>query len=334
MSRSSIFYIFLKSLGVPCTQDYSDRRFDTMPFKSLFGFSRLLGEYNIPSDALSFDDRLALTRLPLPCLVQKKGKPVVIHNICGGKVKYECVDSSHMEDLDQFEKDWSGIALVAYPQDNSAEPDYRKHRLLEIAGRCKTWIFLLSVAFLVVYGFVTGGLYRHVSTILLVCLSLFGIYISYLLLLKSAHISTSAGDRVCGVLQKGGCDKVLDTKGSEFFGIFKWSEVGLAYFSVTTFTLLAFPQHINYLALLNLFCLPYAFWSVWYQKYRAQHWCTMCLTVQLLLWSSFACYLFGDCYKNLWPLQWPLAVLVASYAAVLFGLNRVTPMIDRKENQS
>ena len=203
MSRSSIFYIFLKSLGVPCTQAYSDRRFDTMPFKSLFGFSRLLGEYNIPSDALSFDDRLALTRLPLPCLVQKKGKPVVIHNICGGKVKYECVDSSHMEDLDQFEKDWSGIALVAYPQENSAEPDYRKHRLLEIAGRCKMWIFLFSVAFLVVYGVVTGGLYRHVYTILLVCLSLFGIYILSAAAQDGSYIYIGRRPRLRGASERG-----------------------------------------------------------------------------------------------------------------------------------
>ena len=48
-----------------------------------------------------------------------------------------------------------------------------------------------------------------------------------------------------------GCDSVLETKASKFFGIFGWSEVGFSYFSVSLLTLLIFPQWICYLALLQ-----------------------------------------------------------------------------------
>ena len=36
---------------------------------------------------------------------------------------------------------------------------------------------------------------------------------------------------------------------------------------------------------LNIFTLPYSFWSVWYQKAKAKQWCVLCLIIQALLWT-------------------------------------------------
>lgn len=60
-------------------------------------------------------------------------------------------------------------------------------------------------------------------------------------------------------------------------------------YSHVSTVLLIFPQYINLLALCNLICLPFSFWSVWYHKFRAHAWCTFCLCVQSMLWLLFFC---------------------------------------------
>ena len=47
------------------------------------------------------------------------------------------------------------------------------------------------------------------------------------------------------------------------------------------------PNYISLLALINICVLPYSFWSIWYQKYRAKQLCSLCLIVQILLWIIF-----------------------------------------------
>ena len=158
-----------------------------------------------------------------------------------------------------------------------------------------------------------------------------GLYMSYLLMQKSLNIDSGAADNVCKAIEAGGCDSVLATKASKFFGIFGWSEVGFSYFSVSLLALLIFPEYIGYLALCNVCCLPFSFWSVWYQKYRAKAWCTLCLSVQGTLWLLFFCYLGGGWLREALPLTINFFVLGATYLAVLLLINRLSPLIDKTE---
>lgn len=65
MGTGTIFSDFLTQLGVRHTADYSDREFENMPFKSLFGLSKLLERYGIENEALRLGrpDEIALLRL-------------------------------------------------------------------------------------------------------------------------------------------------------------------------------------------------------------------------------------------------------------------------------
>ncbi len=47
MAGTTIFTDFLTELEVPHTREYSDKQFENMPFKSLFGLSKLLGQYPV-----------------------------------------------------------------------------------------------------------------------------------------------------------------------------------------------------------------------------------------------------------------------------------------------
>ncbi|MBO4966398.1 MAG: hypothetical protein J6C81_09125 [Muribaculaceae bacterium] len=332
MKPASIFTNFLTELGVPHTRSYSDRRFEKMTFKSLFGLSKLLQSYGVPNEAFSLPDKRGdLALLPVPFLAGSGESFVVVRSKNQNSVEYiDCVTGeTRTLSMDDFIDKWSGVALVAYPTEESAEPSYMKHHLIEIAQRVKRWVLIAAVLFIFLYLFISNGIYAHVTTVLLTMIFCGGLYVTYELMLKSLHIHSERGDSICGLIDRTGCHQVLSTKASSFFGIFSWSEVGMAYFSVSLCCLLVFPKYLPYLALINACCCPFSFWSVWYQKYRAKAWCTLCLITQGCLWSALICFICGGWFEGSFPLRIEFFILGATYVAALLGINSLSPSLDR-----
>lgn len=329
----TIFSLFLESLGVPHTPEYSDDRFRNMTFKSLFGFSRLLKEYGIDNEAYQIADKLEIDRLDTPFMAQGNQKFVIVTSVTPDSVTYLTETGPVVSTRDNFFRRWNGVVLMAYPDENSIEPDYAAHRRAMIIDAAKKWILIASAAIIALYLFISSGLYADWSDVALLATNGAGLYVSYLLMLKTLNIKSRSADRACGFIETHGCDHVLSSAMSSFMGIFKWSEVGLAYFSVSLMTLLVFPGYTNYLAFLNLFCLPYSFWSVWYQKTRAKAWCTLCLSVQALLWLSFFCYLGGGHIRDIFPLRPEVFILGLSYLTALLAINRLSPYFSKKDEE-
>lgn len=329
----TIFSLFLESLGVPHTPEYSDDRFRNMTFKSLFGFSRLLKEYGIDNEAYQIADKLEIDRLDTPFMAQGNQKFVIVTSVTPDSVTYLTETGPVVSTRDNFFRRWNGVVLMAYPDENSIEPDYAAHRRAMIIDAAKKWILIASAAIIALYLFISSGLYADWSDVALLATNGVGLYVSYLLMLKTLNIKSRSADRACGFIETHGCDHVLSSAMSSFMGIFKWSEVGLAYFSISLMTLLVFPEYTNYLAFLNLFCLPYSFWSVWYQKTRAKAWCTLCLSVQALLWLSFFCYLGGGHIRDIFPLRPEVFILGLSYLTALLAINRLSPYFSKKDEE-
>lgn len=329
INDSTIFSDFLRVLNVRHTVWYSDKRFLSMPFPTIFGLTKLLQEYGVECAGLQLGDKDDISRLPLPFIAQTSEGFVIVTAISADNAEYLSQGYPEKAPLADLTDAMTGKVLVAFTSPQSVEPDYKSHRFTEIANSAKKWILAACSIALFAYLFITNGLYARVSTILLVAINLAGVYISTLLIQKSAHIKSRHADAVCSVVQAGGCDDVLSTDASKFFGIFGWSEVGFAYFSVSLMCLLLFPAHINDLALCNIICLPFSFWSVWFQKFRAHAWCTLCLCVQTMLWLLFFCYLAGGWIKNLFPIGISFFVLGVSYLTVMLAVNALMPLIDR-----
>lgn len=322
MSVPTIFSRFLDGMGVPHTDTYSDKEFRDMTFKSLYGLSHLLTIYGVKNEGLRFTDKQEIKKITPPFLAQTNaGVFVIVEDIdlTTNTVKYDSRGENLRVDLDSFINAWNGVALLAFPDSNSREPEYGSHRLTEIISRLSKYALAAAALIVFAYFFVTRQVYAHVSTVLLTVFNCVGLYFSYLLLQKSLNIHTAASDRVCGVLEQGGCDSIMQMKVSKLFGVFSWSEVGFGYFSVSLATLLMFPHLLPQLALCNICCLPYTFWSIWYQRFRARHWCTLCVGVQSTLWLLFFCYLGGGWLRNALPLHIDFLTLIAVYVfAVLF----------------
>jgi len=136
-------------------------------------------------------------------------------------------------------------------------------------------------------------------------------------------------DKLCTLFSKSDCNNVLESDAAKLWGVFGWSEIGLGYFAANVL-LLFLPQTIYIIAIINIFTLPYAFWSIRYQKVKAKQWCPLCLIVQVVLWSIFIFnILFGFIripefdiifFKNL--------LLVGSvYAISILNLNLLIPTL-------
>lgn len=327
--RCTLFTDLLEELGVPHTTDYSLMRFDAMNFRSLFGLSKLLAEYGIDSEAIRLADKEQLNRLPVPFLAQKGSTFMLVTDVTPEAIMVRRGNRRATLTPENFKQGWSGVVFMAYPRADASEPGYLRHRTTEIGNKVKHWLLAALLIFLSLYFWTAGRLYASWPTVALTLLDLTGIYISWLLMLKMLGIHSERAERVCGVIERGGCDTVLQQRAAKFYGLFGWSEVGLAYFTVSFVALIVAPEHLNYLAAINLCCLPFSFWSIWYQRTRAKAWCTLCLTVQALLWLKFACFLRAGAFTEIFPLRMPLFVIGACYVGALLVINMISPAYDR-----
>ena len=308
MTRHDLFTDLLTSLQVPHTAGYSMRRYDEMPFQSLFGLNKLLEEYGVESLGLRFDDPGKMRSLP---------RPYVAATTDG-----VCLVATE-KDLEAAMPRLTGTVLCVYPRADACEPDCMGHRIGEEGDSVKPWLLLLAVATLLIYAIADNHIFSSLTATLLFAINAAGLFFSYLLILKQLHIHSHIAERVCGVIQREGCSKVLATGASSFFGLFHWSEVGASYFGISLITLVAFPSAWPMLVAVNLCCLPFTFWSVWYQRTRAKAWCTLCLSVQCLLWLQFLCYLFGGWIRAAWPLSASIIPLCAAYLTALLIINHL-----------
>lgn len=323
MPVPSILSRFLGYLEVPHTSTWSDKQFRNMTFKSLYGFSHLLNEYGIKNVGVKFPtDQLPI--ISAPFLAQlKNGIFIIVTAIdpANGTLEYDSVGKQQSLSIADFLKSWNGFALLAFPGRESREPEYSSHHMTQIITSSTKSVLFLAVLAVFTYFFITRQLYANISTCLIALLDCVGLYFSFLLVQKTLHIHTAASDAVCGVLEKGGCDSIMELKVSKLFGVFSWSEIGFGYFGVSLLTLLLFPHMWPSLALCNICCLPYTVWSIWYQKFRAKHWCTLCVGVQTTLWLLFFCYLGGGWLGQSFPLHVNFFILIAVYLGTVLSIN-------------
>lgn len=326
-AENSIFTHLLEQLGVPHTAAYSDSRFEAMPFHTLFGLSKLLEEYGVESEGLLLSDKAQIAELTPPFIASTRGGFVIVTSVCNTTVSYLTHGEPESMALADFMPAWDGNVFLAFPTASSREPQYGLHARLDFFNSAKRWVLRACLVALFVYAFVTNDIWRQWSLWAVCAIDLLGLWLTYMLVQKSMNIKNSHADRVCGMLDAGGCDSILELKASKFFGLFGWSEVGFSYFSISLLCLLMFPRCVPELAACNILCLPFTFWSIWYQKFRARRWCTMCVGVQGSLWLLFFAYLGGGWVRDIFPLRIEFFVLGVCYVAALLALNALTPLI-------
>lgn len=289
----NLFTTLLRLLNIKHTYSFSSQYFNDHPYKNtIYGLSIMLSYYQIENRALKFKDKDILPNIDTPFIAHFNNDFVIVQNIDNNTVQYISNNTKEKTSIEKFKNNWSGVVLIVETTENSIEPNYKESRKKEFLTRIKYFLLLISLcAILVIITYRNIFSYTIGLSVSLI-INLAGLYISFLLLLKQTKTFSSQANKLCSLLgEKSDCSHILDSDAAKIIG-FSWSEIGLGYFFTNVCVILALPSLYNYVALLNIFTLPYTLWSVWYQKYRAKQWCPLCLAIQGFLWVLFINHIF------------------------------------------
>ena len=335
-NTKNIFATFLDLLNVKHTKTFTKQYISEHPHKNnLFGLSKLLSDYGIENAGARITDKEQhLQEIETPFIAHFGGDFVVVYKIEPDNVHFNMRGSQHTLSVEKFIEAWSGIVLFAEASEKSIEPDYKKHRKTEVLNLLKKISFFSACGVIAVLAYVYQSLYTNVGVSLLLLISLTGIYISGLLLLKQMHIQSQYADKICSLFKQKDCNNVLESKAAKLFGLVGLSEIGFGYFLTNILLLLIYPSLLTSIVLINILTLPFTLWSVWYQWAKAKQWCVLCLIVLVLLWAVFIVSYFVG-YISLPEFSYP--VLLSLFAAgccyfvSILGINLIVPKLNTEE---
>jgi len=344
-TQQNTFTTFLELLKVKHTRGFSNKFYNEHPHKNnLFGLSKMLSDYGVENGGIMIPDKNNdISEIETPFIAQFSGDFVVVDNVDANKVSFLWKGMRHAMQVDKFVLAWTGIALIAEASCKSGEPDYMKHRKAELIELLKKIAFFSACGLiLLIAGFISlsgYSVYRLLGYSFLLILNLAGLYVSWLLLLKQMSIDSQYFEKICSLFKQRDCNNILESEAAKLFGVVGWSEIGLGYFLTNVLILFFTPVLITYIALINLFTLPYAFWSIWYQKVKAKQWCALCMLVQFFLWAIFIVnllwgYIPIPFFDNNPPLSIFIFQLIAvgsCYIAAIFGINILVPKLSTEK---
>lgn len=280
--KFNIFTVFLDNAKLKYT-GFSYKYYEEHPYKySMLGLSMMLNDYGIANKGVRTQTKdEAVKELVPPYIAHINHDFVNVYGKTDEKIFYIWRGVDIRSTYSEFVKVWDGIALIAEPDETSGEPNYGENKRKDLWHTGVRIVLGCSVMILCLL-FYWQNVSYSVGANLLFLLNIVGIYIGHLLAKKQLDINSRYADKLCSLFSKSDCNNVLDSKAARLWGLISWSEIGLGYFISNMLILLFTPQYVVYMALLNLCTVPYAFWSIWFQKVKVKQWCPLCLLVQTL----------------------------------------------------
>lgn len=298
----SSFLKFLNILKVRATSSGVKKFLESHPDKgSLSAYTDALNYYTVENAAFHVTIK-DLYDLPTPLITLQNtdgGRFTIIKSVNNGKVvwlneKNKWTNSSMLE----FAADWSGDVLYAQPNGESGEPEYQTKRKKEVIETARIPLAIsLSLALCILFILNTPISGFLVTVLLLV--KLVGIVFAALLFSKSIGINSKWVTKICTSGSKVDCESILDSPAAKITSWATWSDVGFIYFLGSFIALLLARETVQSIMgflglqiILSSGALLFSLYSLYYQKFKAKTWCTLCLGVVTVLMTE-AVLLFG-----------------------------------------
>lgn len=331
----SIVKVVLDYFKVDYTSSFLHSHGSLSKNETLFSILIILNKYRLGAKGIRFNDKYNLNQENLPLLCFVSGNPYLVVSINSeSAILLSSNNKENKMSTYSFFEAWNGTGLIFSEEATAyaSEPNYKQHKKLEIIRLVKrTSIALLSIIACVI--FITrfsGGLWRYVTMVI----NILGMGTTFLLLQKQLHISNKLTDKICALSKKSDCEKVASSSGSSLFGLFKFSEIGFAFFTINSLCLIVSPSYRADLALYAVLTLPFSAWSIWYQKFRIKSWCPLCLITISFMWIQALAYI---CWIGNQPssLSWANCILIGClYAISIIGANlSMSYIVNNEENK-
>jgi len=290
--ENSIIHTFLVKANVPFTGLGLKETIMAHPEAgTLLAVGDILDDYNIENISVRITpEELCKIDTPFISQLQTPEKEFVLITTVGiDKIEYvNRHGRSTKLPFSEFREKWSGIALMTEVTGGSREKGYALNRVRNILSRVRLPFVITSLFLMTVY----WGIYRNLSQahgtfIACFVLLLSGAIVTTLLVIQSVAGGNSFVHRLCNISRLTRCNDILESSAASIGGVVSWSEVGWVYFTGSLLSMSFAPGSLPVLQLINICALPYTCWSIYYQWKIAKQWCPFCISIQLLLWSTF-----------------------------------------------
>ncbi|MEO9209958.1 MAG: thioredoxin domain-containing protein [Ginsengibacter sp.] len=290
---------FLKLLKIKVNDTTVNETLQNHPdYPSFLCISDSFNKWNIPNGAGKIEPE-KIDELPVPFIAYTNNREfslVVVSQTDDKAIHFytKNYNKPTIKSKNDFLKNWTGVYLIAEPNEHSGEKDYEQNKrkaLVNSLVPVSLFVLLTGFSFLLLY----GTIHKNLN---MLAVSATGIYLQYLILFAGVIVTSlllwyemdknnPLLKKVCTGIAKGNCNAILTGKKSKVFSWLSWSEVGFFYFAGGLLVLLFSGNNINnaitIIGLLNILALPYIIFSVFYQWRVAKQWCVLCLGVQVLL---------------------------------------------------
>ncbi|MEI9919701.1 MAG: vitamin K epoxide reductase family protein [Bacteroidota bacterium] len=323
----------LTKLSIPFSFEYVEEFLKGhKDYPSLSSLAALLDDFNINQVGVRISSE-QLMRITAQCVayikVENEERFVLIESkVTNRQVSYfDPVVGMVTETLTDFEKKWSGVALLmeADHLSNSRSNDEFAKKTRKKWSRNVVCVILL---FLILTSLVFNPGFEGIL-IPIIALKIIGTAISLMLIFNDIGMSTTISDKFCtlgGISNKVGCNKVSESKASSFFGIIRMSEIGLFYFvggliyTIVSLLTETARAHLGLLFVLTIASLPYTFFSIYYQVFVVKQLCSLCIATMVVIWLEFFTMFFGgvSISMNLISVPFALPAIFSYSLTILF----------------
>lgn len=306
---------YLTYLNIPISKKYCEKCIVSHPdYPSLLSIADTLERLGINHQIGEVQNDVE--EVPLPCVFQLNRRGGELLFVKG---KNDLV--SHRSDL----QEWNNIVLKINATDSIADEENNKHLTRE--KRQKKLLISLGVALIGLFALpsILSGI--SFLELLLGITVVAGVVLGYLLLAKDLGITFKPVENFCNSGTRNNCDRILNAKDTILFGVFTFTDAAASYFGFQlVITGLILPLTINPagfwwgLAAASVLTLPVIVYSLYYQQFKAQTWCGLCLMLDgiLVIQAGLITALYVNGYFGMADIAFlPLLLSVSVFAAIL-----------------
>lgn len=296
-SLSKLIFDFVKAFNIPVTETSIYLELQKHPEQfSMLAIADVLNTFQVNNGAYQLDKtELSDDICPfISHISRNEGEFVVIRKVDTEKVIFSNGElKTEMITRSEFERYFTGNILIADDEVIVSEQNYRAKRRKEIVESMKLPFLISSTLLLLILYCILRYDYLinySISLVIWEVTKLSGLILGVLLILQNLDANNSFIKRLCTKGKKMDCNSILSSKAAKITDEISWSEVGFFYFVSSSLAILIYGGSlavIQGLAFLSVLCLPYTFYSVYYQAFIAKKWCVLCTITQGILWIEF-----------------------------------------------
>jgi uncharacterized membrane protein len=187
-----------------------------------------------------------------------------------------------------FKENWSGVTIMI----NSNTFTNNKENILaykkEQKQKKQYTVLALAIVSLMLFPFLFHFISYGITPLIQCILSIVGIGLGVLIYQQEQGINNAITETLCKKTED--CNAITNSKAATIIWGIKWSDIGIVYFTTITLLLcisaftIGLSYLLNVLSLISLLSVPFTLYSLYYQKYIAKKWCTLCLYTLAILW--------------------------------------------------